>query len=264
MLEIALCGNESDQREKLNRLVRDYLGQRPELTARLFDFESSAALLGAAEDRTGFDLYLLDVLMPEMSGIELGGRLRKLDGRGIIIYLSASSDYAVEAYRVRAFDYLLKPVEAERLFPVLDRAMAFLDWRKSAQVMVKTRSTTCLIPVDNIQYIELANRAARYHLSGGEVINSVTLRGSFREEESVLLADPRFILCGSSLVVNLHYVTAAEGSCFRLNDGSTVTLPRRSAAWAKRAWANYWLSSGQNCPNCAEFAVSIDGTGFIL
>ena len=50
------------------------------------------------------------------------------------------------------------------------------------------------------------------------------------ESSAALLAEPRFILCGSSLVVNLHYVTSAEGSCFRLNDGKVVTLPRRSAA----------------------------------
>lgn len=244
MLEIALCDDEFGQRTKLNKLVEDYLSQRLELSARLFAFESAAALLGAAEHRAGFDLYLLDVLMPELSGIELGGQLRKLDERGVIIYLSDSSDYAVEAYRVRAFDYLLKPVAAEQLFPVLDQALAFLDRRKSAQVMVKTRSTTRMVSVDNIQYIELANRAAHYHLSDGEVISSVTLRGSFQEEESALLADPRFILCGSSLVVNLHYVTAMEGNFFCLDGGNTVPLPRRSAARVKQAWMSYWLSNG--------------------
>lgn len=244
MLKIALCDGEPEQRARLEQLVREYLRQRPELTARLSVFASSSALLDAVEHRAGFDLYLLETLMPELSGIELGGRLRKLDERGIIIYLSASPDCAAEAYRVRAFDYLLKPAGEEQLFPVLDQALAILNRRKAAQVMVKTRAGTRLIPMDHIQYVELVNRMAHYHLSNGETISSVTLRRSFQEAASALLADPRFILCGSSLAVNLHYVTAAEGGCFLLGDGSAVTLPRRSAAWARRAWADYWRPNG--------------------
>lgn len=118
------------------------------------------------------------------------------------------------------------------------------DRQASVQVMVKSRSGIRLIPMDQIRYIELANRTARYHLTGGEVVSSVTLRGSFQDAVSPLLADSRFLLCGSSFAVNLHCVTAVEGNCFCLDDGSTVPLPRRSAARAKQAWMRYWLSGG--------------------
>ena len=245
MLTIAICDDESEQRTALGWLIREYLGRRPELSTRLSIFSSSAALLGTAEDKGGFDLYLLDVLMPELSGIDLGVRLRELDQKGIIIYLSNSSDYAVDSYRVRAFDYLLKPVLPERLFPVLDQALALLDQRKSAQVMVKTRSGARLLPIDDIRYMELVGRTARYHLSGGETVDSVTLRVCFQEAASPLLADPRFLLCGSSLVVNLHHVFSVEGNCFCLTGGDKMVLPRRSAVRAKQAWASYWLSGGQ-------------------
>lgn len=118
------------------------------------------------------------------------------------------------------------------------------DERQPARVMVKTRLGTRLVCLDDIRYVELVRRTARYHLSGGETIDSVTLRGSFREAVAPLLADPRFILCGASFAANLRHVTAVERGCFLLDGGGSLSLPRRFAARAKRAWAGYWLSGG--------------------
>lgn len=118
------------------------------------------------------------------------------------------------------------------------------DRQQSAKMMVKTRLGAKLVSLDDIRYVELVSRTARYHLSDGETVDSVTLRGSFQEAVSSLLADPRFILCGASFAVNLQHVTAVEGGCFLLDSGNSLSLPRRFAARAKRAWASYWLSGG--------------------
>lgn len=204
------------------------------------EYGSGTALLEAAEGETGFDLYLLNLLIQELSGIELGVRLRKLDERGAIIYLSGSSDYAMEAYRARAFDYLLKPAALEQLFLVLDLAITSLDRRKAVRVMVKTHRGTRLIPADDILYMELMERTAHYHLAGGEEVSSVTLRVPFQAAAAPL----RFIRCGTSFVVNLYYVSAMERGCFCLADESRIPLPRKCVSHAKRAWTSYWLPSG--------------------
>lgn len=78
-------------------------------------------------ERSGsFDLYLLDIVMPEQNGIEVGLSIRKLDGLGLIVYLTTSPDYAVDSYLTNAFHYLLKPVRWEQMVSVLDRAMDIL------------------------------------------------------------------------------------------------------------------------------------------
>ena len=66
--------------------------------------------------RGTFDIYLLDVIMPGQNGIELGLSIREFDQGGRIIYLTASSDFAVDSYRAKASDYLLKPLDKSRLF----------------------------------------------------------------------------------------------------------------------------------------------------
>lgn len=239
MLQIALCDDHAEERSEISRLLRDYIAQRPALTARLTVFSSGAELL---EHPEGFDVYVLDVVMPELSGIELGMQLRAMGRSGAIIYLSAYRDFAVDSYLVSAFYYLLKPAGAEQLYPVLDRATALMDDRRAAGVLVKTRNGLRLLPLDDVVYTELLGRSARYHLSHGETVDSVTFHGSFRSEMATLLADPRFTLCGSSFAVNLHYVAAVDKRGLTLADGGRVPLSRAHYDRVKTSWANYWMN----------------------
>lgn len=82
-------------------------------------FQSGYELLDAVERSGSFDLYLLDIVMPEQNGIEVGLSIRKLDGLGLIVYLTTSPDYAVDSYLTNAFHYLLKPVRWEQMVSVL-------------------------------------------------------------------------------------------------------------------------------------------------
>ncbi|MFN3807400.1 LytR/AlgR family response regulator transcription factor [Asticcacaulis sp.] len=81
------------------------------------------------------DLILLDIAMPGLSGIELGKRLRVLDTPPDIIFVTAFGRFAVEAFGLGVTDYLLKPVEPQRLREALDRARrAMTDRELSARV----------------------------------------------------------------------------------------------------------------------------------
>lgn len=240
MLKLALCDDEAVQREAISGLLREYAAQRPELAVKLAVFSSGQTLLAAEEDEH-FDLYVLDVVMPDTSGIELGVRLRELGSAGAIIFLSVSPEFAVESFAAQAFYYLIKPPAPEQLYQVLDQAVAAMEKRRDACVMVKTKDGTRLVRLDAIQYAELTGRSVRYHLAGGEQVDSVTLRSSFREEMASLLSSSGFFACGASFVVNLYYVHAVEPRALRLDDGGQVPLARGCVVEAKRQWIRYWL-----------------------
>lgn len=80
----------------------------------------------------------------------------------------------------------------------------------------------------------------RYYCTDG-VVDSQTIRVSFREAAAFLLADPRFYQCGASFVLNFQRVTGVRGQTALLDDGQSVTLPRTAAADFKKAWGGYWL-----------------------
>lgn len=111
MLDLALCDDEAEQLDIVGRLLRDYVQARPELAIRLSVFSSGRDLLAAEEEGARFDICVLDVVMPELSGIELGIELRERGSASAIIYLTISPEYAVDSYAAKAFYYLVKPPE---------------------------------------------------------------------------------------------------------------------------------------------------------
>lgn len=248
MLRLALCDDMEEQRAAVGGLLREYAALHPERTIKLSVFSSGRALLSAVEEGEQFDLYVLDVVMPEMSGIDLGMKLRELGQYGAIVYLSVSPEYAVESYAVRAFYYLMKPVDSAQLYHVLDQAFAALDRKKAACVTVKTREGLVLAPLDRILYVELTNRVVRYHLSNETHVDSLTVRTSFQEETAQLLTDPRFFQSGASFIVNLHYVAAVEKSSLRLDNSAQVPLARGRASRARQQWQEYWLDQSAETP----------------
>ena len=240
MLRIAVCDDNSEDIKTISALLHAYFQARPDLMGQVTVFAQGEALLTLSCEELNFDLYLLDVLMPGISGIQLGHRLRERGKGGEIIYLSTSDDYAVDSYEVQAFFYLRKPVEEKKLFQVLDRAVEKLKQRQDSSMIVSTSQGPRRVPLEHIRYVERVGRIMRYHCTDG-LVDSQTIRASFKETAAPLLADRRFCLCGVSFVLNFQHVTGVTNHTALLDDGSEVTLPRAAVAAFKRAWGKYWL-----------------------
>lgn len=240
MLRIALCDDEADRLRDTAELVGRYLGARPALAGQVECFTGAEALLERAQETGGADIYVLDILMPGLSGIDAGRRLRELGSSGEIIFLTNSNDFAADSYDVRAYFYLLKPADEARLFEVLDGAVKKLERRRSQAVLVNTAEGPRRIRLELIRYVERVGRVMRYYCVDG-VVDSQSIRSSFREMAAPLLADRRFYLCGASYVLNFQHVSGVRGREALLDDGRSLTLPRERAADFKRAWGGYWL-----------------------
>lgn len=246
MLRIAICDDEERHLNQMASFLEEYFQCRPSLHGQVERFQSGSALLHGAEKQGGFDLYILDIIMPELNGIETGRRLRVLGDGGEIIYFTSSNDFAADSYDVRAFFYLLKPIEKEKLFQVLDEAVENLKQRQSSAVVVTTAEGTRRIFLERIRYVERVDRCMRYFCTDGTV-DSKSIRVSFREMAAPLLADRRFYLCGVSFVLNFQHITGVTGQTALLDDGKSVMLPRTAAVEFKKAWGNYWLQE-ENFP----------------
>ena len=157
--------------------------------------------------------------------------------------MTTSPDYAIDSYSVHAFFYLLKPIEKERLFAVLDAAFEKLNERRSKAIVITTRDGPRRILLDQILYVERVGRNLRYYCSGGTV-DSMSLRITFHAAVEQLLADPRFCQCGSSFAFNLQHVVGVRGQEVLLDSGGAAAIPRASVAPFKHAWGRFWLEEG--------------------
>lgn len=255
MLRIALCDDDFTQRTKVAQMLQDYLARQPEGSGKVSAFASGQDLLDSIQAGGGdYDLYIMDVLMPGLSGVDLGVRLRELGGAGAIIYLVPSQDFALESYKAPALGYLPKPVDPELLSKELDCALGVIRQKRSACVFVKAKGGTVRLPLNDLLYVELHNRLLRYHLLDGSVIESLTLRTSFQNAVEPILSDGRFFRCGTSMAVNLHYVRGLDKDNLYLDQGHTVSLPRGMLGEARRRWSAYWrgdpLADQAFCVKC--------------
>lgn len=240
MLRFAVCDDEEDQCRQIAALLKNYLDSHSDLQGQVMTFCSGDALLAQAEEQGGFDLYILDILMPELNGIDTGRQLRALGDGGEIVYLTSSNDFAADSYDVRAFFYLLKPMEEAKLFQILDGAVEKLNRRRNCAIVVSTADGSRRILLEQIRYVERVGRCMHYSCTDGTV-DSQSIRVPFREMAAPLLADPRFYLCGASFVLNFQHVIGVNGRTALLDNGQTIALPRTVATDFKKAWGNYWL-----------------------
>ena len=173
---IAVCDDQIEELEKLTALLQAWQSDRRS-DVRFQTFRSGGQLLDAARAER-FTLYLLDVLMPGMTGMDAAREIRSFDAAADIIFLTTSPGFAYESYGVRAAEYLLKPINAKLLYPVLDKL--YLRDQKPQDALTATFSN--IVVSDGTVY-EVA--------------------ASMREYEGALLARPEFMRVHRSYIVNM-------------------------------------------------------------
>jgi len=116
-VKVAVCDNDKQELLQINRLVDEYVSCGfAEGKIEVHSFERSMKLLDQMESGEHFDIFLLDIIIPRLNGIELAAEIRSSDQVGKIIFLTSFLEFAVDSYSVGAFNYLLKPIKKDQLF----------------------------------------------------------------------------------------------------------------------------------------------------
>ena len=224
MVRIACCDDNEIHRQVLTGMLEAFSGER-NIDVDIVSFSSAKQLLESAKVHPA-QIYILDILMPEMNGYEAAVTLRMMRDEGKIIFLTATSDYAVSSYDVNAFYYMLKPANKDKLFQVLDNALKSISTAPSFQVKTKTGAKN--LRLEDILYVDLQDRCLHYHLRNAPTAVTPVLRTSFKETVAPLLTDKAFVLCSASKLVNMAYVDAMDTESILMRDG-TVIYPSKSA-----------------------------------
>lgn len=182
MIEIALCDDNSEDIEAIRSLAEQFASEHSEFPIRLNAFTSSAELLKTVENNSDFDLYLLDVMMPEMSGIQLAEIIRSRGEHAEIVFLTISRDYAVDAFSVYACGYLLKPIRKEQFDETVFRAVQKLAREKNEVLTVKTKDGLRRVPLHKIVMIESFNHTREITIKDNSTLEtSATLSELFEQ-----------------------------------------------------------------------------------
>ncbi len=213
-----ICDDEPQQTGFLQRLTADWAKRRA-FKLHITQYHSAEELLFAYDADKRVDILLLDIELPGISGMELARRVRQSDRQLQIVFVSGYSDYLADGYEVEALHYLLKPVSAQKLDAVLDRALERLDAR-GRSLLVESDEGLCRLPLSEIRWLEVMGNYVTIHAG-----RDYTLRKPLKDLEPLL--DESFFRTGRSFLVNLRFVKEVTRTQVTLTDASTVPLSRR-------------------------------------
>jgi len=122
MLSIAVCDDNKLFREKLEEYLAKFALDR-EIACEIETFSDGQDILRSVSKGALFDIIFLDIEMNHMDGLKAAREIRKFDKVALIIYCSSHSEFAIEAYEVRPFQFLVKPFKPQLLEKYFDDAL---------------------------------------------------------------------------------------------------------------------------------------------
>ncbi|MBP1926920.1 DNA-binding LytR/AlgR family response regulator [Sedimentibacter acidaminivorans] len=156
------------------------------------------------------DIAFLDIEMPEITGVELAKRIKKIDSNISIIFITAYKQYAIDAFDIGAAHYLLKPIRKEKLITAIDRIKGSRDnqikvikgkTQLPEKISVKGRDSTTFIKIKDILYIESLDSKTILVTKKEKVTSKEKLQ--FWQNE---LLEVGFLRCHRSYIVNMEYI----------------------------------------------------------
>ncbi|MFV0529124.1 MAG: LytR/AlgR family response regulator transcription factor [Lachnospiraceae bacterium] len=234
-MEISICDDSAISRQKTASLVKKYYEEHGE-TVHINSFHSGTALLSHLKSvNYCADIIFLDIIMPDMTGIEVAGALRKANCPSCIVLVSTSADFAVDSYPVEASYYLVKPVSFQDITTALERCHTRLSAPVFTQTLTITNNRRTLdIPQISIHYIEVFNQVVTLHCRDGSYETYTTLEGL-----SALLNPNIFLRLNRSFIVNLYYIETMQGRDITLKNGIIVTVSRQRMNTVKKAFFSF-------------------------
>ena len=189
-VRIGLCDDEGHVHETVSKIIEEYQRER-ECKVELIHFFSAGELLGTEEE---FQILLLDIDMPQMDGVEAAYRLREQGNKCRIIMLTSKWERFKDAFKIRAYRFVTKPIDVDELEEALDDARNTL--LGYAQVRLKFGEAMGQVFQYQIDYLQGCGDYVKIHI-GEKVCESTRSLKSWKEElDSRLLWNSRFRMEG--------------------------------------------------------------------
>ncbi len=214
MIKVAICDDLPEMTTEVEQVLSSYDGS-------LFEphiFFSPSRLLNKMTENS-YDLFILDIEFPEYSGIELAKKIRKKNYNVPIVFLTNFKEYMEDVFEVQTFDYILKPINREKFFPVLDRVIKYLDV-EDEQFSFSFKRITYTLKINDIVFFEKRKRQVIIHTATKTYLTILSM--------SDLLAklNGEFVQVHTSYVVNVKYLKEISNKFLILtNQPNSVQIP---------------------------------------
>lgn len=234
-MRIAACDDDVQFLQELSNLLNIY-SEEHNCNVEYKIYTNPLELVTQIEKGVHYDAILLDVFMPGINGIQCARDIRTFDNQVKIVFLTSSTEFAIESYSVKAYQYLLKPICKENLFMTLRSLERESEIIEQNNFVFKSKTGITKIPLSKLEYCEVMNRKIVLHLIDGEECEC-----NFRlnDLEEKLKDYGMFLKPHRSFFVNMNYIRTLNTHSIVMECGVKIPVPREKYTQIKQRYMKY-------------------------
>ncbi len=220
MFKIAVCDDQKIYHSLINQYILKWakeIDDKVEIT----NFYSAEEFIFYWKEEVEYDLVILDIELKGMSGLDLAFHIRKIDKDINIIFFTGYSEFVFEGYDVNAINYLLKPINEEKLIKSLNIANEFRKASSSSDEVIVFKSGKDLL--------KIKLNDIKYFIMFSHYLDVVTINGTFKWKKKISdlekeFKDKDFIRCHRSYIVNKKYITKVNKDSIILFENISIPI----------------------------------------
>ena len=232
-MTIAIVDDIKEERVLLRTRLEKIFHQK-DMGFHCCEYENGEAFLEASKDQD-ITVLFLDIYMDGANGIEIAKEFRKSNKDCLLIFTTTSTDHALEGFQVRALHYLVKPYSENDISALADEILSRIP-DSGKYIDVKVNGSNIQIPFRKIIYAEHFSHMIHIHTAGER---ELVTRQSFDSFITSLKMDSRFYRCNRGVVINLEHAVDFDGTGFRLDNGSNVSVSRKLLKNARQTFMEF-------------------------
>ena len=237
MIRLAVCDDEQAVLDRVERFLAVYQ-EKAERCFSVFTFRSPSALLANIADGDDYDVYLLDIEMPELDGLTLAKAIRGKQEHAVLIFLTSHNSIVItaESIKLEITRYVNKLTMEEDLPEALDVAIRKAEAQATRYLLVTHYHDVIRVPFQDILYAHRSKRLTELVLKDSSTVSD----GRALSVVYQALDDQRFVYIEQGCFVNLDHVTRVKGSEVFLKNGEKLAISRNYLPKVKATIFQLW------------------------
>ncbi len=237
-MKVAIVENEADTAKKFKKYIERFSAERGLVCEVAVFYNAVDFLTDYASDCAA---VFLDIQMPMLDGMRAAEKLRKIDQGVQIIFVTNMAQYAIRGYKVRALDFLVKPVGYFDVALEMEKLMRLSRTSPDDFLWINSAGTMRRVHFDEIRFIEIVSHDVCVHTRDETLCYRGTLKELIPKLDKNTFSRP-----DNCYIVNMYYVKAIKADIIYLDDGEQLHISRTRKKQFMSDLTNYINRTGGN------------------
>lgn len=238
MYKIGICDDDSIFVEELFRVVKQYCDSA-KFNVNILVYKTGQELLFRLQDNEYIDIFILDIEMPGISGLELASEIKKYHPDTIVIFVTSYVKYAPQSFELSVFRYIPKKFLLERIDKALEDAFNIIKLQKGNFYLIENSKKNVRLYYCDIVYIYKYSKNSIFELYSKTGRSTESVRKSLTQVFSELNSDD-FVYIERGCIVNVGNITKIMNDKIYLVNGETLKVAEINLPNVKKHISKFW------------------------